>query len=567
MRRDPHSDATPQARGVSADGSNTTADHSATHELAELSAQLGVSVESLATIGYRRVRDEWHNAERDAGGEVIGASRRLPDGSKKAAAGRKRGLAMPWPLPPYAGTSRDDPILVVEGGSDAAAGLDLGFCTIGRPSATGGAALLCTLLGSLHVVIVGENDSGAGRKGAESIGAALSSIAASVRVIYPPAGVKDLRQWLRSLGAEAARAAVLEAITAASPMLPPEPERPNFLPGSVPILRRASDVKPEQIEWLWAGHVPIGKLTVLAGDPGVGKSFLTIDIIARASGGWGWPGESAEPIIRRGIVLYNAEDGAGDTLRPRLEAAEADLDRVNIMEGVRRADGREAGFTLDDLDALEAAINETPECGLVVIDPLGACFGRADTHREAEVRGVLAPLARLAERRRVAIVLVCHLNKSQGRKALHRLTGSLAVAAAARIVWLVHREHPEAARRLLLPVKANIVRDPTGLAFTLTGDPPRLVWEREPVRMTADEAMAAEADSDARSELEEAIEFLREELACGSVAVQTIETRAKAASIAFGTLKRAKKRLGVISTKTGMDGGWEWSLPKAAQAA
>jgi hypothetical protein len=474
---------------------------------------------------------------------------------------------MPWPVPAYAGTSLDDPILIVEGGSDAAAGLDLGFLTIGRPSASGGVAHLRALLGSLHVVMVGENDNGAGRIGAQSIGAALVGLAASVRIIYPPEGTKDLRQWLRFLGPEVARAALLEAMAAAMPLPPPEPDEGFLSHGATPIMRRASEVDSEEIEWLWSGRIPIGKLTVFAGDPGVGKSFLTIDIIARASGGWGWPGDTDEPIARRGVVLYNAEDGAGDTIRPRLEAAEADLERVNILEGVRRADGREAGFTLDDLGALEAAIDATPDCGLVVIDPLGACFGRADTHREAEVRGVLAPLARLAERKRVAIVLVCHLNKSQGRKAMHRLTGSLAVAAAARLVWLVFREHPEAERRLLLPVKANIVRDPTGLAFTLVGDPPRLEWDAEPVRISADDALLADSGDGSRSELDEAVDFLRAELADGPVGASAICKAAENAGISKGTLKRAKGVLRVRSSKTGMGGGWEWHLSESAHAA
>ncbi|MCH7526525.1 MAG: hypothetical protein IID39_03725 [Planctomycetes bacterium] len=156
----------------------------------------GVSVEAWAKLGAERNGQAWRIPERDAEGRVIGWVRRFDDDRKpKAELGSKRGLSMAWPLPSDAGKTPADPILIVEGASDAAAGIDLGYHIIGRPSATGGRAYLRQLLRDRHVVIVGENDSGAGRSGAEKIATDLHEVVASVKLIFPPECAKDLREW------------------------------------------------------------------------------------------------------------------------------------------------------------------------------------------------------------------------------------------------------------------------------------------------------------------------------------------------------------------------------------
>ena len=534
------------------------------HHLQLLADELGVSVESLDAIGFKLVEGEWRNPERNAEGEVIGWVRRLAGGEKLTVEGGRRGLTTPCPLPPYAGTSPDDPILIVEGASDTAAGLDLGFVTIGRPSCSGGAKLLKAVLSGLHVVIVAENDE-AGIKGADKLASEQLPDCASVRAILPPTGCKDLRTWLRSGTREAIRAAVLEEIEQAEPykhVAPASRTTESVQRRATPIMRRASDIEPEEIDWLWPGRIPIGKVTVIAGDPGMGKSFVTIDLIARASAGWALPGTGSPYRRRVGVVLFNAEDDAADTIRPRLDAAEADNDRVTILEGVRNADGTAKGFTLDDLDVLEQAIDATPDCALVVIDPLGAVYGETNSHKDSDVRALMAPLVTLAAQKKVAIVLIAHLNKAQGRRASHRLTGSMAVVAAARMGWLVAEDPSDPDRRLMVNIKANITQGSTGLAFTVTGSPATIEWEETPIEMSADELLASGSDEGARSEIEEAKAFLQEELAGGPRAVQEIERAAKEAMIAPATLKRAKKQLAIESKKTGMDGGWEWSLPE-----
>ena len=178
--------------------------------LLELATKLGVSVEALTDLHVGRNGTAWTFPERDADGQIIGIVMRTSSGEKTSKKGSKRGLTMAWPLADYAGASVDAPVVVVEGGSDTAAGLSLGLPTIGRPSATGGVELLKSLLLGRHAAIIGENDQ-AGRTGAGKVADALVDVCPSVRVAYPPEGVKDLRSWLRSGGT---REDVLAAIDA-----------------------------------------------------------------------------------------------------------------------------------------------------------------------------------------------------------------------------------------------------------------------------------------------------------------------------------------------------------------
>lgn len=189
-----------------------------------LAGQLGVSLDSLERLGITRNGNAWRTPERNAAGEVIGRALRYDDGRKSFEPGGHRGLTLVWPLDAYAGSSADDPLLIVEGMSDVAAGMDLGFATIGRPSTAGGSEHLRPLVKDRHVCIVGENDGkGAddpkrpGKTGAERIAQGLVGVAASVKIIYPPAEVKDLREWFTA-PSPVTRDELLAAIRAAEPI-------------------------------------------------------------------------------------------------------------------------------------------------------------------------------------------------------------------------------------------------------------------------------------------------------------------------------------------------------------
>jgi len=345
-----------------------------------------------------------------------------------------------------------------------------------------------------------------------------------------------------------------------------------------PALTRLADVTPEPVRWLWPGRFARGKVTLIAGDPGLGKSFLTLDLAARVSTGMGWPDAPHERREPGGVVLLSAEDDITDTIRPRLDAAGADCTRIEALTGVRGAsdDGErivETPIDLTDTTYIEQAIEQVERCKLIVIDPVSAYMGRADSHVNAEVRAVLAPLADLAARHDVAIVAVTHLRKGEGQ-AIYRAMGSLAFVAAARAAWAVVRDadDPTGARRLLLPVKNNLAADAgTGLAFELVdagGGTPCLRWSADPITVNVDEALARPRGTPGPTPAarDEAADWLRGILAGGPVAVALLREEGDAAGFTYATLRRAKETIGARSVKLGMGGGWAWGLPAAEGA-
>lgn len=335
------------------------------------------------------------------------------------------------------------------------------------------------------------------------------------------------------------------------------------------VLRVMADVRAEPVRWLWPGRIALGKLTMIAGDPGLGKSFLTLDLAARVSIGAGWPDAPHERGEPGGAVLLSAEDDIADTIRPRLDAAGADVSRIIALQAVRHGDGAARMFSLvTDLAALDDAIAQCAGCRLVVADPITAYLGKTDSHKNADIRGLLAPLAELAARHGVAIVAVSHLNKSGAGPAMYRTMGSLAFVAAARAAWAVARDPDDHARRLLLPVKNNLAPDAGGLAYTLRtagpGGTPYLLWDSRPVTVSADDVLAAQiGGDDDRTEREDAAEWLRTALADGPVPADEVKRQAKANAISEATLRRAKSAVGVVARKLGFgDGGqWLWALP------
>lgn len=335
-----------------------------------------------------------------------------------------------------------------------------------------------------------------------------------------------------------------------------------------------SDVEPQAVEWIWPNRIARGKVNLIAGDPGLGKSMLCLHLAAKVSNGGSWADDANAASERGSVILFSAEDDVADTIRPRIDAAGADASRVFAVQGVRRKDRkRPAYFDLQrDLSALEAEVRRHPDASLVIIDPITAYLGKIDSHRNADVRGVLAPLAQLAARWRVAVVCVTHLTKSYGGKAIYRATGSLAFAAAARVVWLVMAdpEHPKN-RRLFLPVKFNIGPPPPALAFSVIENSvgAAIAWESGTVKLTANEAIEAEerALHQRSGKLTAAKWFLRGLLANGAVAEKRIEVLAKESKISMRTLRRAKSDLEIVSERLVKAGAtqWWWSLPVPTQ--
>jgi putative DNA primase/helicase len=355
-----------------------------------------------------------------------------------------------------------------------------------------------------------------------------------------------------------------------------EPTREEMMGAASLATRCLSDIEAKPVCWLWPGRIARGKLTIIAGNPGLGKSQITASIAAVVTSGGSWPVDRGrcEPC---GVLFLTAEDDPADTLRPRLEAAGANLARIRVIDGVVQGftgggDRRSRTFSLEhDLQALDAKLAELGGVAVVVIDPITAYLGDTDSHKNADVRGLLAPLSELASRHSVAIIGVSHLSKAAGAKALMRVIGSVAFVGAARAAYLVTSDPDDKTRRLFLPLKNNLGPDATGLAFRIEGaivespagplETSRVSWESEPVPMTADEAMEADRGSGSTSALDAAKDWLSETLAVGSLAADEVFDRANADGIARKTLQRASKALGVQKAKLAMAGGWSWSLP------
>ena len=340
-------------------------------------------------------------------------------------------------------------------------------------------------------------------------------------------------------------------------------------PARGPVLIRMADVQTRPVEWLWLNRFALGKLTLVAGDPGLGKSFITLDMAARVSRGTPWPDARDIPNPAGGVVLLSAEDDAADTICPRLEAAGANLERIVAVQAVRRFDPDgppEKPFSLSrDLRDLEDAIGQVTDCRLVVIDPLTAYLGGKDAHKVEDVREILHPLSELAARTRVAMVAVTHLRKSAG-SAIHRSLGSIGFVAASRAAWVVGRDKQDPKRRLMVCSKNNLAEEVLGLAYSIRpdgpGGAPVVEWEPDPVTVTADEALDLEdGDGGASSALGEAVDWLRDVLSDGPVPGKEVKRRAQNDGIAHRTLDRAKKRLGVVAAPDGYRGPWSWRLP------
>ena len=233
---------------------------------------------------------------------------------------------------------------------------------------------------------------------------------------------------------------------------------------------------------------------MVAGNPDLGKSQVLASMAAIVTTGGLWPVDRTE-CEQGSVIVLNAEDEAEDTVRPRLRAAGADSKWIFILDAIREPDKTKRLFNpTADIERLGDLAKKLGDVALIDIDPITAYLGRIDSHKNAEVRGVLAPLAAMAAEIKAAIVCVNHLNKAGGPEALLRVMGSLAFVAAGRSGYLVCRDPEDGTRRLFLPLKNNIAAPRAGLAFRIKArdlgdgiETSCVEWDTELVTMTADE--------------------------------------------------------------------------------
>jgi hypothetical protein len=325
----------------------------------------------------------------------------------------------------------------------------------------------------------------------------------------------------------------------------------------------ASEIAPRSVEWLWPARLPAGKLTILDGDPGLGKSFLALDLCARLSTGRPWP-DGAPGREPAACIFLNGEDGEEDTTAPRLRALGGDPGRVTLL------DGRDRDLTAPlslptHADALDALVART-QARLLVIDPVMAFFAASvNTASDQGIRRALAPLVALARRHACAVLLLRHLNKTGGGRALYRGLGSIGLVGVCRSAWLLAEESKGSARRVLAQQKTNLAPPPPSLAFELTqaeDGSPQVNW-LGPVAVTADDLLARQRPDRGPTPRQVAMAFLEEVLAGGPLPVREISKRADEAGLAAHTVRRAKDELKVRPVRVKVDGRRisYWLLP------
>ena len=316
-------------------------------------------------------------------------------------------------------------------------------------------------------------------------------------------------------------------------------------------------VEIEKIDWLLYPFIPFGKVTIVQGDPGEGKTTMVLQIIAKLTKGEAvLPSGSDEPALEEktmdlepiNVIYQTAEDGLGDTIKPRLLSAGADCSRVMVI------DDNDQALTMMDA-RLEEAIIKT-KARLVVLDLIQGFLGAAvDMHRANEIRPLMKRVAVLAEKYHCAIILIGHMNKNSNGKSSYRGLGSIDFQAAARSVLIVGRIKDEQEIRVVCHVKSSLAPEGKSIAFRLDKDT-GFEWIGE-YDISADDLLSGDNRG---QKIHEAKEFLKEILVSGSVAQTKVAEEAESRGIKKKTLWNAKNELEIESVKIGNQ--WFWMLPE-----
>ncbi len=340
-----------------------------------------------------------------------------------------------------------------------------------------------------------------------------------------------------------------------------------------PILSPLDQIEIVEGAWLWPGRIPLGAITTLVGFGGEGKSFLACAVASAVSRGGAFP--DGAPAPQGGVVIMAGEDSPSK-LRLRYTANGADLSQVKLLQGQRiyTKNGLvEICVTLRDMDQIRAAVDQTPNIKLLIVDPVGDFIPGINSDKDNEVRALLNPLAQLAQERQLAVLLICHRKKGAGDRADNAALGSVAFTSKARAVHHVILDpydtaHPAMRRRLFLPGKMNDDQQTLGLAFRIVAPEGIVTWESGPVTQSADEVMHYAA---ARSRAQrtgnpqlvvDAAKWLSEALADGPRPARDLAAEARVEGIGAFALRRARESLGVVHAKFAYRGASIWSLPK-----
>lgn len=331
-------------------------------------------------------------------------------------------------------------------------------------------------------------------------------------------------------------------------------------------IRCGADIKPLPITWLWPGWVPAGKLTILAGTAGTGKTTLALALAAVVTAGGRWP-DGSECAGGGNVLIWSSEDVADDTLVPRLIASGADLARCHFIEGIAQ-DGESVPFDpSQDIPDLRRAAEVIGGVSLLLIDPIVSAVA-GDMHRANDVRRSLQAVVDFADAHGCAVIGITHFAKGgAGKSPQDRVIGSQAFGALARMVLVTAKEEGSN-RRVMARAKSNIAPDDGGVAYslelaTIAGgiEATHAVWAGS-IEGTAREILGdvEHDDSEGGGERLDAEQFLRDLLADGPQPTRQIKADADGAGYSWATIRRAQKALGVAAVKGGMKEGWTWRL-------
>lgn len=341
------------------------------------------------------------------------------------------------------------------------------------------------------------------------------------------------------------------------------------------VLLDASDIAPRPIRWIWSGWLAAGKLHILAGAPGTGKSTLAFALASSISTAGRWP--DGTPADLGEVAIWSGEDDQSDTIIPRLLACGANLKNIKIISGMTGKDPRPFD-PATDMAALSAALHGH-NLRLLIVDPVVSAVA-GDSHKNTEVRRALQPLVDLAVSIDCAVLGISHFTKSSaGKDPIDRVTGSLAFGAVARVVMaaakLPEDEHNGA--RLLARAKSNIGPDDGGVLYHLEQiaipdhleiTNTRIIWGKLVEGSARDLLAQAERnDGEEKSATDEAREWLEDLLASGAMKAGAVSSEARQAGITEKALRRAREKLGIKPKKKDFGGGWFWELPTDYQKA
>lgn len=466
--------------------------------------------------------------------------------------------------------SQNGPVMIVEGEKDADALAKIGVLVTTSGGASSAAAADWEPLAGRECLIFRDNDE-AGLKYAQQVAAILAALGCVVRWIDVAAlGLAEKGgafDWMAIY--PDSTAADVWALPTIEPIVQTVEKKLEPKPTHTIELMRGDNVAIEPVRWLWPGWLARGKLHVIAGAPGTGKTMLAIALASVVTRGGTFPdGSRCSP---GSIAMWSGEDAVSDTLAPRFMAAGANLSRVHFVGDAFDDQGRRGFDPAVDMELLLEKLGSIPDLRMFILDPIVSAIA-GDSHKNAEVRRGLQPVVELAEKIGAVVFGVTHFTKgTSGREPLERVTGSLAFGAVARIVFGVDRNKDAEGKeqRIFCRLKSNLGNDSGGFVYEVEqveakpGFPATRAKFGAAVEGAARDLFASvDEKEDAAPALKEAKQYIRDALADGPRPSQELEQEALKGGIKKATLRRARIALGVICSKRKFNGVWEWSLPE-----